>query len=152
MSTIRTARLEDLNSIMELELLCFPEDAFSRRLYRWLLQNCSCRIFLFEVQCELRGMIVLAWRRDSLVVHIHSIAVAPSCRGQGIAKILLREAIIFTRQLKRQRLVLEVNVGNTAAIGLYKKFGFDTIEILADYYGAARPAQRMALEISPEEE
>ena len=52
------------------------------------------------------------------------LAVAREWRGRGVGSALLAEAIAWSRQRGLHKLSLDVFPHNTAAIGLYRKFGF----------------------------
>jgi putative acetyltransferase len=50
--------------------------------------------------------------------------VAPDRRGEGIGAALLDEAIRWARGAGVEKIVLSVYPSNTAAISLYRRFGF----------------------------
>jgi ribosomal protein S18 acetylase RimI-like enzyme len=50
-------------------------------------------------------------------------------RGNGLSKVLLREAIKYSSLIGMQRIQLEVGLKNFSAIRLYKSIGFETIEV-----------------------
>lgn len=57
--------------------------------------------------------------------HIWGMYVRPECRGKGLARALLAEALSLARSVPGLMQVnLCVNAANTAAIGLYESFGF----------------------------
>ena len=67
----------------------------------------------------------------SLDVHVSrfgfgeiGMAVAPEWRGRGVGSALLGAAIEWSRERGLHKLSLSVFPHNTAAIGLYRKFGF----------------------------
>lgn len=62
------------------------------------------------------------------------IAVTQSSRGQGLGKKLLNGVIEWCQQQQAESLWLEVRAGNTTAISLYQKAGFEDIEIRKNYY------------------
>ena len=51
-----------------------------------------------------------------------------SGRGQGIGKMLLQESIIAAKALGYTKMRLDTLPSMHSAIGLYKRFGFYTIE------------------------
>ncbi len=55
---------------------------------------------------------------------ILSIAVASSCRGQGVAQQLMEQAMVYFRRKKAKRVRLEVRPDNLPAIRVYEKYGF----------------------------
>ena len=60
-----------------------------------------------------------------------NIAVAPSHRRQGIARLLVEELI---RQLDASMLTLEVRASNEGAIKLYESLGFRQVGLRKNYY------------------
>jgi diaminopimelate decarboxylase len=52
------------------------------------------------------------------------IAVAASHRGRGVGSVLMGEAVRWARSVGVEKLLLSVYPHNTAAIALYRKFGF----------------------------
>src|SRR5262245_36589140 len=107
---MRRADLSDLDDIMELELNCFGEEAFTRQQYYYLLSSPHCEIFLHKEDSKLAGMIAATWRAGSTALRIWSIAVAPEQRGKGIGALLLRKSMLMAKALRRRWLVLEVSV------------------------------------------
>ena len=51
-------------------------------------------------------------------------AVDPTFRGRGIGDRLMNACVEFARSSDRQRIILESNTKQAAAIHLYRKFGF----------------------------
>lgn len=67
-------------------------------------------------------------------VHITNIAVAPQYRRQKIGKRLLQKIIDDCYENKAKYITLEVRVSNEAAIGLYEKYGFNSLGTRKGYY------------------
>lgn len=65
-----------------------------------------------------------AEKDEYLVSHL---AVAPAFRRMGIATTLLQKAEFEAREAGYDKLVLEVEIGNEAAIKCYEKFGFRNV-------------------------
>ena len=72
------------------------------------------------------------------------IAIAAAYQRQGWGRKLLGEMLVLARRHGMRRVVLEVRVSNTAAIGLYRQLGFADIGLRRDYY-AARDGREDAL-------
>lgn len=64
--------------------------------------------------------------------HLMNIAVAPECRRQGIASILIADA--FGRIGDRDPVTLEVRPSNRSAIELYESLGFESFGHRPGYY------------------
>ena len=65
-----------------------------------------------------------------------NMAVDASCRKRGIGYTLLTEAIKIIKEMKVEKLLLEVRESNQTAISLYRKIGFETIGVRKAYYSA----------------
>ena len=65
---------------------------------------------------------------------ITNIAVIPEKRRMGIGKKLIEEMIKSAKELDLSLLTLEVRESNTAAISLYKSFGFEELGKRKNYY------------------
>ena len=66
--------------------------------------------------------------------HVTNIAVAPEFRRRGVARSLLLELASRAVERGMVSLTLEVRVGNEAAQGLYREFGFAPAGIRQRYY------------------
>lgn len=73
-------------------------------------------------------------------------AVKENYRRQGHGEALLKAAIEKCRTRKVQRISLHVDPLRTAAIGLYKKLGFEVDCLIEGYYSSDRDAYRMYLD------
>ena len=69
--------------------------------------------------------------------HITLLGIHPDYRGQGLGQLLL--LTLFKDAIARQLewATLEVNINNSRAIDLYKKFGFETAGTRKGYYQPA---------------
>jgi ribosomal-protein-alanine N-acetyltransferase len=67
-------------------------------------------------------------------VHITNIAVRQKHRRQGIGELLLISLINLATKLEAQLITLEVRDSNTAAQGLYAKYGFAKVGVRRSYY------------------
>ena len=79
-------------------------------------------------QSNLVGLVALGRERMTKLAHkglIWGMYVKPECRGKGVARALLAEALSLARSVSELRQVnLSVNASNTGAIRLYESFGF----------------------------
>lgn len=66
--------------------------------------------------------------------HIISLAVRETLYRRGIGELLLIGIIDLVAQLKARIITLEVRVSNTAALGLYRKYGFIQVGLRRGYY------------------
>lgn len=86
--------------------------------------------FDLPLLAELNGTPVgLAWGRidpaESSVAHLYQMWVAPAARGLGVGRLLLDAFIDWGRSKQVTELALSVTCGNTPAMRLYRRAGFE---------------------------
>jgi len=72
---------------------------------------------------------------DCSCAFIHSFYVSRKYRNKGIGSLLLKKSIEILKKDGIKKLELTVDPVNTAAISLYKKFGFKFYEFKENMYG-----------------
>ena len=77
-----------------------------------------------------------------------SIVVDPAARGRGIAQQLIEAAHRQARQRGCRRVVLEVRCDNAAALALYRRLGYQPIEMLPTYYEDGADGTRLAVDLT----
>lgn len=70
--------------------------------------------------------------------HLLNLSVAPGWQRRGHGSALLREIVTMAKQSGSRHLFLEVRPSNTAAHGLYSRFGFRQLAVRRGYYPAVR--------------
>lgn len=65
---------------------------------------------------------------------ILTLAVAPPERGRGLGRRLMEHAVRAARESGAERLILEVQDGNHAAISLYQNLGMTAFDRRRNYY------------------
>jgi len=75
------------------------------------------------------------------------IAVDKAQRRGGVGDLLMIAALEYTRENALGSIYLEVRRGNTAAVGLYKKHGFNSVRIRKDYY--SDPVEDASVMVKP---
>lgn len=97
---------------------------------------------VFRTQLDLPGVQGLIHRDGGLILirvaadeaEVLTLAVTPAARRRGIAAALLRQAAATLRAQGAHMLFLEVAVGNTAALALYRQAGFQQVGRRRHYY------------------
>ncbi|MFD7643195.1 ribosomal protein S18-alanine N-acetyltransferase [Kitasatospora sp. NPDC059795] len=130
----------DIEPVMALEHLLFPEDAWSRGMY-WSE--------LAETYPGGSRHYVVAVDRDDAVVgyaglmsvgvdgDVQTIAVEAGHQGAGLGAMLLTELVEESVRRGCAELLLEVRVDNLRAQRLYERFGFEPVGIRRGYYQPA---------------
>lgn len=66
--------------------------------------------------------------------HVNNVAVAPAYQGRGLGSLLMRDLIESARARGIDAITLEVGASNDRAIGLYRRFGFESVGVRKKYY------------------
>jgi len=150
---IREASEKDILTVMNINRICLPEN-YSYAFFHSVLKAYPRTFLVAEVDSKIAGYIMcrverilskLERFRIKKAGHIISIAVLPEYRRRGIASTLLRKAMtILKEEYGCDEIFLEVRVTNSQAIALYKKLGFDKIDVLKGYYVDGEDAYVMA--------
>lgn len=139
----RKAETEDIDAIVRLEELSFPEEPWSRQM---LLEEIENPLALFCVAEEEDGAIIayiIAWIIAPFEAQIGSIAVLPGKRRRGLASRLMDVLFDVCRSSSVDEISLEVRVSNAAAIALYERYGFVRNGIRRNYYQDGEDAYNM---------
>jgi [ribosomal protein S18]-alanine N-acetyltransferase len=145
---IRRACVDDLPAILRIETKSFDRDAWDRELFLDYLNRPARSVFLVAAINRKVVGYALAFHSETRA-EIHSIAVAPAQRGQGVAAALLRRIIALLRRRGFETVSLNVRLENEAAIRLYRKLGFQRVRRVNGYYEDGAPAWRMRRSRSP---
>jgi ribosomal protein S18 acetylase RimI-like enzyme len=142
---IRPARIEDLPQSLELESACFDAYQLKKRQLQYLMHSRGSVFVVAERDGRLvgQGIALIRHHRKGCTGRIYSLAVSADCRGRGLGHALLRRLIETLGARGVNRIYLEVERANTAAVKLYERNGFRRVGILPDYYGLGRDALHM---------
>lgn len=121
---IRFATESDLNSIMEIEDLCFPQQ-WSRHQFASALKE----MFLVYDHEGILGFLVACLCDIARRAIIMRIAVHPEHQGRGIASRLINATLDKIRNMDLRCVELDVEVVKNGAIKLYEKFGFKIMQV-----------------------
>lgn len=131
--SIRQARLEDINSVYHLETMCF-KDPYPKRLLLTLLALYPELFLVVEYENEVIGYVVGIVRRDDYG-HMVSLCIHPMYRRKGFGASLVNKLEkIFTEKFNICKYRLEVRTSNMVAINLYRKLGYQIVDIIPSYY------------------
>lgn len=133
-----------LQEVIDLEARSFDNPWSADLVAREVEQEHASLLVITEAETVL-GFVILWVILDE--IHILNVAVEPSLRRKGIAKVLLRELIERGRQRGLASAILEVRVSNEAAIGLYRSLGFDVVGKRRAYYSDGEDAWLMQLDL-----
>ena len=130
--TVRKMKKEDLDRVSQIEKECFSTP-WSRDAFEDMIDNEAALYMVAEDNRYIVsncGVIVAAGEGD-----ICNVAVDPSYRKRGIAKLLLTRIMEeASKELSVYAFTLEVRISNKAAISLYEKLGFVNEGIRPGFY------------------
>lgn len=118
--------------MLEIENLCFPEDAYPEELFRELAGNPSALFLVARGRKRTIGYAVAVVR--GRWAELISIAVHPRHRRRGVGQALLDALLGRLRRAGVASCRLTVRTTNSAAIALYEKNGFARLKLLRNYY------------------
>jgi len=147
---VERAQLSDLDNLVRLERATFNYSCISRRSFKHLISSATAYCWVARAGNRLLGYALVLTRRNSSVWRLYSIAVAPEARGKGIGQKLMDELISCARKSQAKALSLEVKSDNKAAIAWYQDCGFETIDVLANYYDDGSDGLKMRFTFDPE--
>ena len=129
--TIHEMKREHLDSLVELEKICFSQP-WSYKSLEEELTNDTAYFYVAMIGDEVVGYIGLYIVCESCFVT--NVAVFPQYRNQGIATALIRRAFLTATAHGTDFISLEVRKSNTAAISLYKSLHFEEMGLRKNYY------------------
>ena len=139
----RTMQSDDITAIVALEVEAF-HPPWSRALLERALANAHSVAIVAINDAVIVGY-ALGWTLGA-EGELDRIAVAQSCRGQGIGAHLLPEWLRRCRERGAKEFFLEVREGNRSAQHLYESCGFARAGRRPRYYDDGETALIMRLE------
>lgn len=139
--TIRIAGRQDARACAALHARCF-DPAWDAEVMEVFFADPNCiALYAGEAACE--AFLIVRIAADE--AEILTIAVAPERRRQGLARRLLTGAAAELRSRGVQRLFLEVDDTNLAALALYRDLGAERIGHRPAYYANGADASIYSL-------
>lgn len=133
---IEPMRVEDIDSVLEIEQLSFPtpwpRDAYHHELRK---NRLACYLVARLVK-QIVGYAGMWVTLDE--AHVTTIAVSPAHRRQKIGERLLVALIDEAMKRGARWITLEVRKSNLGAQALYRKYGFKEIGTRKGYYSDNR--------------
>ena len=152
---VRRCELEDLQSVIEINLSTLPEH-YSDYFFESILKELPEAFIVAELDGRVVGYIMCKlefgfsnFRKLGFVKkgHVVSVAVVVEHRGKGLGKALMQEATSGVVSKKGDEIYLEVRVSNDSAVKLYERLGFVIKTKIRGYYRDGEDSYLMALEL-----
>ena len=131
---IRDMTKADLSAVLKIETDLFPTDAWTEALFLGELSEVpvSRKVAVAEFEGQVIGYVSL--RFVGRQGDVNTIAIAKDFQRKGFGNHLLAWLFMTAKDLGVRELFLDVRADNLAAIEMYKKAGFDRIDIRRNYY------------------
>ncbi len=144
-AVVSVAADEDLPGILALETAFPAWQRWSDDSWQGELVAPNRRVLVCRDGGAVRAVATFAISGD--VVDLHRIITSPAARRRGLARELVSAGQSWARQQGANRMLLEVEDTNTAALALYAAQGFGRISERRDYYGPGAHAVILELPI-----
>ena len=134
MEIIRADKYTDAHifeSLSALDKLCVGADGWSAESFKSEVAKDNGIVMYTVENGSITGLICGFFAADE--AEITSVAVSPQHRRKGIAARLM-DGYFSTLPESVRSIFLEVRESNSAAIGLYEKFGFEKISVRKNFY------------------
>jgi ribosomal-protein-alanine N-acetyltransferase len=130
--SVRPMTVEDLDEVLVIERASF-QTPWSRGAFQYeLTQNRVARCLVVREGRALSGYLCL-WEIGR-EIHVTNVAVDPTRRRRGLARLLLGTVLEDARLRAVELVFLEVRPTNTDAVRLYESLGFRVIGRRKGYY------------------
>lgn len=130
--SIRRAKLSDIEAVYAIECAVYNAPWSLDSFEFEIITNPVAHYFVVEYEDK-----IIAYAGIHVILeeaYITNIAVLSAYRQKGIGTMLLSHVIKHASKLGATYITLEVRTSNAAAISLYKRFGFHTVNIRKNYY------------------
>ena len=128
-SVIRVMTEDDLPAVLTIEQVSHPSPWPMKGLQESLQNHAG---LVLEQGGAVVGFAFVQRILDE--AHLLDIAIAPSQRGQGLGRELLRQLMDEVLAVGVTIWFLEVRVSNLAAISLYQSLGYNELSLRRNYY------------------
>lgn len=140
---IRQVQPQDIFSVIKIAYESLPER------YHPVVFNKFYELFpegflIAEQNHKIVGFIV-GLKPVEEIAKVLLLSVPNDYRRKGIGTALLKRFLDVMKMQNIQKVELEVRTTNTAAIGFYKKYGFDVVETISKFYQNGEDAYIMKL-------
>lgn len=142
---IREYETKDFKYIMEIDKEAFSPRNPAYDVYIYVTYGSD--LLVADIGGRVVGYIAVM-DIDKDTSKIVSLAVKKEFRGRGIGTKLLSTAIERCKERGKKKILLEVRVSNYIAQRLYKKMGFEIVDVIPNYYQDGEDAYLMVLDLT----
>ena len=125
---------ESAEAVLPIEKACFLEDTWGLIAVSSVIADPYVDFTLWYLEGRSEPIGYIAFRLCGDEAELYKIAVLPEMRKNGYARKMMEYMTERSRSGKAERILLEVRENNTAAVSLYKRFGFAVDGVRKNYY------------------
>ena len=141
-ANLQSASIEDILAMMTLDRQCFPPgEAFSLEEFYFYLYYLDSISLIYRDKSIILGFIIFS-KLDEYW-ELVTLDIKPEEQGKGIGTYLLKEGFEKVKERSSEPVYLHVRVDNEKAINLYRKFGFNVVKTVKNYYNNRQDAYLM---------
>ena len=140
---LRTAQIDDIDILNNIEITCFEESRISKRSFHHFITKAHANIFVITIDQTICGYGLILYKKGVSTARLYSLAVLPEYRKMGFGKILLAYAEQLAKKHHCTGITLEVRNDNSIAIHTYLSIGYTQLAIIKDYYEDHASALKM---------
>lgn len=147
---IRSATTADFLDLLDIDQESFPEGiAYDAGELAYFMSRRGADTLVLEHDGDIAAFLIADTRTNQRAATIVTLDVRPPFRRLGYASRLLQESeqILKERGVREYR--LQVDVNNAAAIAFYRKYGFERVRTLRQYYSNGHDAYLMTKALLP---
>lgn len=130
----RHAKLQNLESLVELENKCFNYDQLHRHQFRYFMGTGTNDLIVLIDNGDLAGYGLVLYRKNSKISRLYSLAIDPVFQGKGYGLKLLKHLELQAKKRSSFFMSLEVKTTNHQAIKLYEGLGYQKYQVKHHYY------------------
>ena len=129
---IREMTHDDIDSILQIEELCYGAHHWSKESFQIELSNkiSTYKCILNDNRC----IGYIGFWKIMYEAHVTNVSIHPDFQNKKLAHRLILSMIDECYREKIKYITLEVRISNERAIHLYEKFGFKSLGVRKKYY------------------
>lgn len=139
----KISQIKNIEDIIDLDLKFFNEP-WTRAGWDSAKKQSDLYLGTLSKSSKIRAFSLFQHSNLEGVVHLYKILVHPENRGQKLGQLLLKNDIEKLKEFgSAESIFLEVETGNSNAIALYEKLGFNRLTLKKSFYSNGQDAYAM---------
>ncbi|MBA6151334.1 GNAT family N-acetyltransferase [Gelidibacter maritimus] len=131
---IRSATLEDLESVHQIETLSFDDGSYPPFVLRQFFDISHEYFLVAEDEGKILGYVLGNINKNTSQGWVLSLGVHPESRGKKLGKLLTEKLVELLENDLSTEICLTVHPDNTMAKKIYENLGFKAVKTFDNYY------------------